>query len=273
MSRLFASALCLVLASAPASAEECPAVPPDASLPDLVNMIPHHIHVQEGHQRHHLLFTTGLANIGAGPLELEPESSLSDPDELVNAFQHVFEGPTNESAPVCERSLAEVFEFHPDHNHWHLTGANSFGVFAALDDGSMGQWAGGPVGSRKQTFCLIDYVPFNDDALALYGLPEVRREYFDCFRTQGISVGWVDYYHHSTHGQFIDITGAAEGVYYLVLTANPDGTFLESDYGNNTAWVSFRLRYNGRNNAMLDVLYDSFGQTGDGLEPPHRTNR
>src|SRR5262245_49443838 len=64
-------------------------LPAAARLPDLVNIIPHHIHVQEAKQQHRLMFTTGLGNIGEGPMEVAPASALTDPKVLVTANQNL----------------------------------------------------------------------------------------------------------------------------------------------------------------------------------------
>jgi len=118
------------------------------------------------------------------------------------------------------------------------------------DDGTGGRW--GPVlgNSVKETFCLIDYVPAD-------GTKPESRAYFSCFGDQGISVGWIDQYHHSTPLQDIDITGAPTGVYYLVSKANPVEIFLESDYANNVAWTSFRLLRESSGNAKIAVISHS----------------
>ena len=278
--RVFALAALSSLACAtPAFAQLVPEcggrVPGTARLPDLVNIVPRHVHVQEQQQRHRLMFTTGLGNIGEGPMELAPASSLTDPKVLVTANQNLYDGPTNDSSTLlCKRSLADAFLFHPEHNHWHLVGINGFEVRVALDDGSGGIWnPKQAIASLKEGFCLIDYVKMDDDQLEAFGITLPRREYFDCAGVHGISQGWVDYYHHATHGQFVDITGAPEGIYYLVLTANPNKIFIESNYDNNQSWVSFRLEYNNTNNAIVSVLYDSLTRLGEGLRPPSKTTR
>jgi hypothetical protein len=155
-----------------------------------------------------------------------------------------------------------------------LVGINGFEVRAALDDGSGGNWNWKQaIASLKEGFCVIDYVKMDDDQLAAFRITLPRREYFDCSGVHGISRGWVDYYHHATHGQYVDITGAPEGIYYLVLTANPNKIFIESNYENNQTWVGFRLDYNNTNNAIVTVLYDSLSRFGEGLRPPSKTNR
>ena len=272
--------LVATLAASPARTQdvipECSGkIPAAARLPDLMNMVPIHLHVQEQQKKSRLLFTVGLANVGDGPMELAPESALTDPTVLVTASQNLYDGPTNEAGSiVCKRSLADAFVFHPAHNHWHLVGVNGFEVRRALDDGRGGNWdRKNAIGALKESFCLLDYVKLDDDQLATFGITLPRREYFDCFGTHGISIGWIDYYHHSTHEQEVDITGAAPGLYYLVLTANPNGLFTEKNYANNRAWVSFSLTYNGTNNAIATPLYDSFSQVGEGIRPPSNTNK
>ena len=189
------------------SAPECGgALPSGARLPDLMNIIPHHVHVQEEQKQHRIMFTTGLANVGDGPMELAPTTSLSDTHVLVGANQNFYDGQTNKSGSLlCKRSLEDVFKFHPEHNHWHLIGVNGFEVRPALDDGSGGNWNTTQIiGSLKESFCLIDFVKMDDDQLAAIGITLPRREYFDCFGVHGISTGWVDYYNHATHGQHVD---------------------------------------------------------------------
>jgi hypothetical protein len=270
----------LAVCTTPALAQvvpECPGqLPSHVRLPDLMNIIPHHVHVQEQKQKSRLMFTVGIANVGYGPLEVAPAAALTDPKLLVTANQNVYDGPTNQmGSVVCRRSLADAFIFHPEHNHWHLVGVNGFEVRPALDGGVGGVWDKKKLigEAKKESFCLIDYVKMNEVQLAVLGITLPPRVYFDCFGVHGISRGWVDYYHHATHGQHIDITGAPAGVYYLVITANPLKLFLESNYENNRAWVSFRLEYKNTNNAIVTVLYNSFDQLREGLQAPSGTNR
>jgi hypothetical protein len=138
--------LAATLAASPARTQdvlpECSGrIPAAARLPDLMNMVPIHLHVQEQQKTSRLMFTVGLANVGDGPMELVPESELTDETVLVTANQNLYDGPTNESATVvCKRSLDDAFVFHPTHNHWHLVGVNGFEVRSALDDGRGGNW-------------------------------------------------------------------------------------------------------------------------------------
>jgi hypothetical protein len=213
--------------------------------PDLRAAVPGQFTVQNDHQREYLRFSNLIGNTGAGALRLRPEH---DPvSGITTGYQEVFDvfGTMVVDEPVSE------FVFHPAHNHWHITAVALFEIRAARDDGTGGRY-GSVVGGQtiKTTFCLIDVVRLEGNS----NTP--NRTYWDCFpdEHQGISAGWGDQYHQSTEGQELELTGQPPGVYYLVTTSNPDSAFLESDYANNTAWASFRLRRDSKGNAKVEPV-------------------
>ena len=64
--------------------------------------------------------------------------------------------------------------------------------------------------------------------------------------TMGLSRGWGDTYGVNTVGQYLDITGLADGYYRLKVTADgasADGfdRFLESDETNNSTWADLLI--------------------------------
>ena len=183
----------------------------------------------------------------------EPGTAL-----ITNAVQQILDAPAIGNV-VCEK-VVSTFEFHPEHNHWHIGDVALFEVRVAQvgDDGTGGLWGATlkndhvQAQSIKVTFCLIDWYKLDDNA------PRTERIYWDCAtRFQGISPEWVDQYHQALEGQEIDITGAPPGVYYLVSTANPDGNFLETNLKNNTAWVSFWLTRDSAGNPTITVMHHS----------------
>lgn len=228
--------------------------------PDLQTVVPKHLSIQNTQQGEILRFTNGIANRGGGAWRLRPEFK---PDVTL-ARQEILDA----NGSVVKDRIVSIFEFDPEHNHWHLKNVALFEVREARDDGTGGRWGGvvvndlGHVQSIKTTFCLIDSYKLDGNA------PTWERTYWDCeIDLQGISVGWVDQYHQSLEGQEIDITGAPEGIYYLVSTANPDGNFLEQDLTNNTAWVSFRLTRDSKGNPKItDITHspcDTPGMCGE----------
>jgi hypothetical protein len=227
-----------------------------ALLPDLQTVVPQHLQIQNEHQREMLRFANGVANTGDGPWHMRPVFPLGDPSQPQEAYQDVFDASGN----VVESRLVSQFEFHPGHNHWHIAGVAVFEVRSGSPDGPV-------VGdSVKSTACLIDWYKINDNSKT----PE--RVYWDCIgESQGITVGWVDQYHHSLEGQEIDVTGAEPGKYYLVSTANPDDVFIEKDHSNNAAWVSFDLSRDSKGNAKIKIVGHS--DCDPGLCGENSTNR
>ncbi|HEV2091988.1 MAG TPA: lysyl oxidase family protein, partial [Rubrobacter sp.] len=65
----------------------------------------------------------------------------------------------------------------------------------------------------------------------------------------GLSRGWGDTYFANLVGQYLDITGVADGRYRLLVTADGNSTvgtdrFLESDETNNSTWVDLQITGN-----------------------------
>jgi hypothetical protein len=216
--------------------------------PDLQTANPHHFTVQNNQQHEYLRFSNLIANTGQGDLRLRPEHNATT--GLTTGFQEIFDADGN---MVVDQPVSE-FVFHPAHNHWHLDQVALFEIRLAKDDGRGGNY--GDVFSNqsiKTTFCLIDVIKLDGNSNT------GDRTYWDCFPDahQGISAGWGDQYHQATEGQELEITGAKPGVYYLVSTANAEGTFLETTTANNTAWTSFRVTRDSKGNAKVSEVASS----------------
>jgi hypothetical protein len=233
------------------------------NLPNLQAMVPHQLQIQNSGQRELLRLTNGIANTGDGPWHLEPLTEVTGDGGTTTAVQVVWDtlrGPSDATSQrVCEVPTTR-FEFHPAHNHWHIGSVARFGVHHADDDGTGGDVGSAVVNDRgesqsfKTTFCLIDWVRIDGRKKT----PDVT--YWACDRTapyQGVSVGWIDQYHHSLEGQEVDLTGAPEGIYYLVVHVNNDGVFVESREDDNVAWRSFRLRRDSQGNPKVTLIATS----------------
>ena len=223
-------------------------------LPDLRTVVPQHLQLVNDHQREVLRFSNAIANTGDGPWRMRPEFPLGDISQPQKAIQEILDADGN----LVEEKEVSQFQFHEQHNHWHINGVALFEVRA-------GSPAGPVVGNNsiKTTFCLIDWYKLNDNS------PTKERTYFDCNGPyQGISAGWADQYHQSTEGQQLDITNAPVGRYYLVSTANYDGIFIEKDLTNNAAWVAFDLARDSNGNPKITIVGHSDcenpGLCGDG---------
>ncbi len=249
-------ALVLVLGAAGLAAlPGLAAKPPGGGLyPDLRTVVPQHVSIMNQQQRDILRFSNGIANTGDGPWALRPDFQPT----VTNAIQEIRDASGN----VVYEQLVSTYQFHPEHNHWHIGDIALFEIHKGSPTG--------PVvtgGSIKVTFCLIDWYTLEGNANTK------SREFFDCYTSyQGISVGWVDQYHQSTEGQQLDLTDVPDGNdYYLVSTANYAGKFLEKTAANNTAWVKFRLYRDSNGNRKVDVIDHS--QCTGGLCGDNAPNR
>ena len=232
---------------APGSADKAQAILPEELRPDLITLQPEDIQiVWAGHGKKaekRLRFSNTVANIGEGPLQLRPvDVGCSDNrrqrkiEQMVfrddNATA-VFERPSDTSHTVYD---AGCNIFHAQHHHWHLDNFATYQLKAGSEIVRE---------SQKVSFCIIDIAVY-DGTLA--GSPDAP--YFRaCGRnaTLGLSVGWKDIYQSTLAGQYIVITGLADGAYCLVSTADPpsaadpDGQIAELNETNNAAGVSVTI--------------------------------
>ncbi len=250
-----------------------------AKYPDLRTVVPTQLNLVNEHGREILRFSNGIANLGDGPMRLKPEFPLS-PLEPQLAIQEVLNS-RDSSGGVVVSSVVSQFEYHPDHNHFHINDValyefrrSSSAGLAPIGSGDIGPVAvndRGNAQSVKTTFCLIDWIQYGGNS---NNGSKTTRFYWDCAgEFQGISVGWVDQYHHATPGQFLDVTGLAAGRYYVASTCNSDGNFMEMSTGNNRAWVAVELKRASNGNPKISVLADSYVLEGEGLPAVYTANR
>jgi hypothetical protein len=226
--------------------------------PDIRTVVPAHLQLVNEHQKETLRFSNGIANTGGGDWALRPDPPPAEAQTTVTAVQEIRDShayyscaETGDVEP-CYNVLAEsprgTFEFHPEHNHWHI---GDIALFEVRKGSPTGPVVG--ANSIKVTFCLIDWYKLDDNS------PTTERAFFDCYASyQGISSGWVDQYHQSTEGQQLDLTGVPNADdYYLVSTANHAKVFLETNYDNNTEWVKFRLYQDSKGNRKIEVTAHS----------------
>jgi hypothetical protein len=103
---------------------------------------------------------------------------------------------------------------------------------------------------RKQGFCLEDSRPY-----PINGQTSAPPVYQNCFSNQGLSVGWADVYSSQIPCQYIQVTDVPDGYYVLEDQVNPDQSFPESDYTNNSTAIRLYFKQkHGNDPFMLQVL-------------------
>src|SRR5688500_13230295 len=176
-----------------------------------------------------LRLTTAVPNAGAGPMELRGGNVNTDGTQ--NVYQRIYD-----TAGGYRDRLAGRFTYHSNHGHLHFDNYAQYHLRAVTS----GSGVGSVVRSGdKVSFCLLDVDPYN---LSLPGArqPSTPSPY-GCGQLQGISVGWADVYQKSLPDQWIDVTGVADGQYWLEVVVDPLNLLAESDESNNTTRVLITL--------------------------------
>jgi hypothetical protein len=257
----FALTCCLVgaatlLVASASDAAKTPSPTPAAVYPNVVEEIPSHLGIQNDHQREWLRFSTTHINLGPGNLQIRGGGQIApctidgiDYAQCTVATQEILDSAGN----VVLTHPAGVAFFHPEHNHWHQSGVAEFKLMRG-NPVTGTQLAAG----TKITFCFVD-VEFT----GLVGADKKAqpRTYWECNGDlQGLAAGWGDEYHQSTPLQELEVTGLAEGDYYLTHEADPDNHWLEGPSAtspgelDNFTWVKFHLdRATGANPSVTVV--------------------
>jgi hypothetical protein len=209
---------------------------PPLLLPNMRSLDASDLQIEQRGSLRRLRFAASLANLGPGPLLLDPRGQGGCPRGQIAADQLLHQDGNDDGEfqrrldKVADRRLAGCMLDHPDHDHWH---------FRAMASYVLRDPAGGVIGSReKVSFCL------RDNTLVPGAPVVVRREYFgECSRTkvQGISPGWVDVYSAELTGQGIRLPDELTGRFCLELTADPLGRVVETDETDNARTIGIQI--------------------------------
>ena len=217
---------------APEGVVECDPNDPLLLKPDLVSLPPSQIRVVQRSGVRQIIFSSSIANTGAGPFIVHGHTVDTPDGQKTLAIQEIWRS----GGPSCTQDIG-FFVFHPTHHHFHFEDVERYEL--RKDDPITGQVV---ATSDKVSFCLIDIA-----ALVGYqAVPQFVSNCLDPEGTYGISVGFADVYESLLPGQDIDITNVPNGDYFLVNRVNPDKNIWEEDdaQADNTGFVSVRIRAN-----------------------------
>lgn len=175
-----------------------------------------------------LRLSTGTPNTGNGRLELRGGTVNANGTQNVN--QRIF----RQDGTWWERQAGQ-FTYHPSHQHIHFDGWCRYRLRQLLAGGGVG-----PVlaTGQKTSFCILDLQVYNNQNPG-YQNPGF---YSGCGSVvQGLTPGWADIYSKNLTDQWIDITGIADGDYWLEAEVDPDGLILESNETNNIGRIQVHV--------------------------------
>jgi hypothetical protein len=208
--------------------------------PDLDQRPPFDLSLRKSGRRFLLGFGSATDNLGPGPVSIvASRSSRAQP--TLKASQRI------RVAGGGARTYAGVgflrYDVSPSHSHWHLMDFQRYELRRASDHALVTR-------DRKSGFCLTDRWT-NRFTTGLPGQPRRPRYTTYCgsgntgamFVGQGTSVGYTDLYPGYFHGQNLDVTRVAAGVYVLVHLANPELRLREARYDNNAGSIRIRLSW------------------------------
>ena len=230
-------------------------------LPDLRMARPLDLRITTSSSGRKLLrMTTIIANIGQGPFALlatRPSTGSS----TMTVQQRIWRSD-NTTRFVPTKGSAR---FAGDgHNHGHI---RRVATYELVDSRARRLRRDAKVG-----FCFFDTGVYNS---ATPGFRPTKKFFASgcggrsSLRAyMGISVGWGDKYTSGLAYQWIDVTGVPGGTYWILVTADKENYYLESNEKNNCAWAKVRLSSGA---ASVTTIARGQGCVPPGVVPPSPT--
>lgn len=221
------------------------AATPTLLLPDLAMVPPFDFRIEVTADGRRLLrFSTIAVNIGAGPFQAigyDAGDGWASVGDNLSVKQQI----KRSDGTWIDRATTAKMQWAGDgHNHWHITGYQSFKLMTL----------GGTTLKRaaKTGFCAFDSYLYGSTRPAFYTWEKTCRTRTDGTVFMGHSRKWGDIYKSTIAFQWIDITGLPTGDYLLRVIVDPPhgspGLFRESNESNNRAWAKIRI---GRTSVTL----------------------
>lgn len=178
-----------------------------------------------------------------GPGALEIRGSSPSNLRMTSVVQRVYDSVGGYEDRITTPGPSMLFETGDGHDHWHLKHAMRYSLWSADRSAQVSA-------AQKVGFCLID----SQRIEAVDGDPTYSTAASQfCGKHQpsapeiamGVSAGWRDYYGSSLAFQWVDVSDAAPGQYWLRADSDPDGVIQEVDEVNPGAYATSRSIVNG----------------------------
>ncbi len=206
-----------------------------------------------------LKIAVAIANIGLGPLEVGPDSSLignccgSDtikmsPKARFDLFQKIYSKAGKGFVNRTVKTGTIYYESMPGHHHYHVDDWIEMRLVKMVNGQRKLMCKGAKVSYclftngmlyEKEKSSLINGVRYGT-TMPNYALGE----YPACsLAKQGIAVGGYDYYGMMYEGQYLQLPkGLKSGEYILEIEIDPDHKYIESDRSNNIFKIKINIK-------------------------------
>lgn len=197
-------------------------------LPDLISLPAFGMGTHHEGARDLLDFAATVYNGGPGPLVAE--GFRRGNTSVMDAYQFFYRGDRQ----VASRKVGTMgFDTRDSHEHWHF---KDFAVYDLVNANHRRLRTSG-----KEAFCLAPTDAINllrPGAVANPGdgdLSTACGDISSVWVREVLASGWGDTYSQQRAGQSIDITGLANGTYWVRVTANPVNRLHETTRKNNVS--------------------------------------
>lgn len=201
---------------------------PDLLLPNLISEAPQDVRVTSRDSKHRITFTTAIANVGQGPLIIQPAFLPTSSSGAIQAMQVI----QKRDGRRCARPAGELI-YTANGTQWRYDNLVDYEL--RKDDAMSGEVVG-LVG--KSTHCLVDA----ERLRGARGSQQFEAHCEDELGRMGISVGFKDVYASNTPGQLIEVDAdSPSGTYYLVNVVDPTNAIWETDDDRASNSASYRV--------------------------------
>jgi hypothetical protein len=175
-------------------------------------------------------FTGALPNIGPGRLEVR---EVTHPDATQDVYQRIYDENDTLDHERLIGSFPNSDSIAP--RHLWLPGVAQYNLRTVLEGNGVGPIV---ASNDKTSMAVVDSAAYDKT------LPGAAQSpYYSSVSAGilGISVGWADVYGTSFPGQWVPVTGLADGQYWLEVYVDPYDRIQEADDSNNVARILIDL--------------------------------
>jgi hypothetical protein len=244
---------------------------PDPSIrPDLIALPAWGISIDHQAKGNRDFLDFGATVWDKGPSPIVVEGFRRPGEAVMDGWEYFYAN----GEPVGRAPAGDLrYDARPGHQHWHFEQFARYSLLAG-DRTEI-------VASEKTGFCLAptDTIDLTAPGASWdpysTGLGTACGSRGSIWTREVLPSGWGDTYFQGLPGQSFDITDLPNGIYFIVVEANPDGLLIESSTSNNTQLRRIVLRGKPGHRKVtvppwhgIDTEDDGNGNSGGGSGNP-----